>query len=33
VDFCSIYAGVLENWLKTKSTPILGKQFTPVQLA
>ena len=27
VDFRSVYAGVLENWLKTKSAPILGKQF------
>jgi len=30
VDFRSVYAGVLENWLKTKSAPILGKQFTPL---
>jgi uncharacterized protein (DUF1501 family) len=27
VDFRSIYAGVLEDWLKTKSAPILGRQF------
>lgn len=27
VDFRSVYAGVLETWLKTKSAPILGKQF------
>jgi uncharacterized protein (DUF1501 family) len=27
VDFRSVYAGVLENWLKTKSAPILGRQF------
>jgi len=27
VDFRSVYAGVLESWLKTKSAPILGKQF------
>jgi uncharacterized protein (DUF1501 family) len=27
VDFRSVYAGVLENWLRTKSVPILGKQF------
>ena len=27
VDFRSAYAGVLENWLKTKSVPILGRQF------
>lgn len=32
VDFRSVYAGVLEQWLKTKSAPILGKQFTPLQL-
>jgi uncharacterized protein (DUF1501 family) len=30
VDFRSVYAGVLEKWLKTKSAPILGKQFTPL---
>jgi len=30
VDFRSVYAGVLEDWLKTKSAPILGKQFTPL---
>ena len=32
VDFRSVYAGVLENWLKTKSAPILGKQFAPLQI-
>lgn len=32
VDFRSVYAGVLENWLKTKSAPILGRQFTPLQI-
>jgi uncharacterized protein (DUF1501 family) len=31
VDFRSVYAGVLENWLKTKSAPILGRQFPPLQ--
>jgi uncharacterized protein (DUF1501 family) len=30
VDFRSVYAAVLENWLKTKSVPILGRQFTPL---
>lgn len=30
VDFRSVYAGVLENWLKTPSAPILGRQFTPL---
>jgi uncharacterized protein (DUF1501 family) len=30
VDFRSVYAGVLENWLKTKSAPILGKPFPPL---
>ena len=30
VDFRSVYAAVLENWLKTKSAPILGKQFPPL---
>ncbi|MGH7951317.1 MAG: DUF1501 domain-containing protein [Limisphaerales bacterium] len=33
VDFRNVYAGVLENWLKTKSAPILGRQFEPLQLA
>ena len=32
VDFRSVYASVLEGWLKTKSTPILGRQFEPLQL-
>ncbi|HXE42017.1 MAG TPA: DUF1501 domain-containing protein, partial [Candidatus Baltobacteraceae bacterium] len=32
VDFRSVYAGVLEQWLKTKSAPILGKQFEALQL-
>ena len=31
-DFRSVYAGVLENWLKTKSAPILGRQFPPLQV-
>ncbi len=30
VDFRSVYAAVLENWLQTKSAPILGRQFTPL---
>ena len=30
VDFRNVYAGVLENWLKTKSVPILGRQFEPL---
>ena len=30
VDFRNVYAAVLENWLKTKSVPILGRQFTPL---
>jgi uncharacterized protein (DUF1501 family) len=32
VDFRSVYAGVLENWLKTKSAPILGRQFDLLQV-
>ena len=32
VDFRSVYAGVLEEWLKTKSAPILGRQFQPLPL-
>jgi uncharacterized protein (DUF1501 family) len=30
VDFRSVYAGVLEHWLQTKSLPILGRQFPPL---
>jgi len=33
MDFRNVYASVLENWLKTKSAPILGRQFEPLQLA
>jgi uncharacterized protein (DUF1501 family) len=32
VDFRSVYAGLLEEWLKTKSEPILGRPFTPLPL-
>ena len=32
VDFRNVYAGILENWLKTRSEPVLGKQFEPMQL-
>jgi uncharacterized protein (DUF1501 family) len=32
VDFRSVYAAVLENWLKTKSQPILGKKFEPLTI-
>jgi len=32
VDFRQVYAGVLEGWLKTKSAPILGKHFEPLQV-
>ncbi len=30
VDFRSVYAAVLERWLKTPSAPILGRQFEPL---
>jgi uncharacterized protein (DUF1501 family) len=30
VDFRSVYAGILEGWLKTPSAPILGQQFPPL---
>ena len=30
VDFRSVYAGVLEAWLKTPSTPVLGQKFAPL---
>ena len=32
VDFRSVYAGVLEDWLKTKSVPVLGRQFEPLSV-
>jgi uncharacterized protein (DUF1501 family) len=32
VDFRSVYATVLEAWLKTKSEPILGRRFEPLAL-
>jgi hypothetical protein len=32
VDFRSVYAAVLESWLKTPSAPILGRQFQPLIL-
>ena len=32
VDFRSVYAGVLEEWLRTKSEPILGRRFEPLAL-
>jgi uncharacterized protein (DUF1501 family) len=32
VDFRSVYATVLESWLKTKSEPILGKKFPQLQI-
>ena len=30
VDFRSVYAGVLEHWLRTPSLPILGKKIEPL---
>ncbi len=32
VDFRAVYAGVLQGWLKTRSEPILGRQFAPLQV-
>jgi uncharacterized protein (DUF1501 family) len=32
VDFRSVYAGVLEDWLKTPSAPILGRQFETLKV-
>jgi uncharacterized protein (DUF1501 family) len=32
VDFRSVYAGVLEGWLKTSSHPVLGRKFAPLML-
>ena len=31
VDFRSIYAGILQSWLKTNPAPILGRAFPPFQ--
>jgi uncharacterized protein (DUF1501 family) len=30
VDFRTVYASVLENWLHTRSEPILGRKFQPL---
>jgi uncharacterized protein (DUF1501 family) len=32
LDFRSVYADLLENWLKTSSGPILGRPFEPLQI-
>jgi len=32
VDFRSVYAAVLEGWLKMSSGPILGRKFEPLQV-
>jgi uncharacterized protein (DUF1501 family) len=32
VDFRSVYAGILEEWLKTRSQPILHGNFKPLTL-
>jgi uncharacterized protein (DUF1501 family) len=32
VDFRCVYASVLENWLKTKSEPVLGRKFEPLKI-
>lgn len=32
VDFRTVYADVLESWLKTKSEPVLGKKFAPLHI-
>ncbi|MGZ8921532.1 MAG: DUF1501 domain-containing protein, partial [Limisphaerales bacterium] len=31
VDFRSIYAGILQNWLNTNPVPVLGRKFEPLQ--
>jgi len=31
-DFRSVYAGLLEDWLKTPSAPVLGRRFEPLRL-
>jgi uncharacterized protein (DUF1501 family) len=32
VDFRSVYASVLEGWLRTKSEPILGRKYEPLKI-
>ena len=32
VDFRAVYAAVLEQWLKTKSEPVLGKKFAAMPI-
>jgi uncharacterized protein (DUF1501 family) len=32
LDFRSVYAGVLEQWLKADSIDVLGKQFKPAKV-
>ena len=32
IDFRSIYAGVLEQWLQTDSAAVLGREFDPIKL-
>ena len=32
VDFRNVYASVLEQWLKTKSEPVLGRKFQPLAI-
>ena len=32
VDFRSVYAGALEIRLKTRSQPVLGRQFAPLRI-
>lgn len=32
VDFRSVYAGVLEGWLRTPTEPILGRKFAPLRV-
>jgi uncharacterized protein (DUF1501 family) len=32
VDFRSVYASVLEQWLQTDSAAVLGRKFEPIKL-
>jgi len=32
VDFRSVYAGILEEWLNARCEPILGRKFEPLQI-
>ncbi|MGC4033564.1 MAG: DUF1501 domain-containing protein [Tepidisphaeraceae bacterium] len=32
IDFRNVYASILQNWMKTPSKPVLGRQFEPLPI-